>query len=101
MAELDNQTVTSGSQLRLKCNISGDPEPVVRWYLENRQLISGKECRIVQGSGYCELIVDSVRKEQEGRLAVEAENEFGKAHSVCFLTVQGNSELTQLQLLQY
>ena len=72
------------------CKISGEPEPAVFWFIEGRQLKDGIDgCKTIQRNGVCELIIDNVGSEHSGRLAVEAENKFGKAQSMCYLSVQG------------
>ncbi|XP_075252147.1 uncharacterized protein LOC142344413 isoform X2 [Convolutriloba macropyga] len=95
LAELVNQTSTFGSQFRAVCKISGEPEPAVFWFIEGRQLKDGIDgCKTIQRNGVCELIIDNVGSEHSGRLAVEAENKFGKAQSMCYLSVQEPKEDT-------
>ena len=89
--QLNNQTVISGGQLKVTCHVSGDPQPAARWYLEGTELLNNDKCRIMydKTSGRCDLIMNNINKNNEGRLSIEVENDFGKAHSTCLLLVKG------------
>lgn len=42
-AKLKNKTVPEGATVRLNCSVTGIPEPLVRWFKDDREIFDGPE----------------------------------------------------------
>lgn len=80
-----------GDTLTLKCAVTGDPQPEIKWYrngqllkLSNRILIDN------QSDGQCTLIVKDCSLSDEGVYRCEAENPLGRASTQCTAHVDSN-----------
>lgn len=96
VSPLDDVTIPEGDTLTLKCQIGGEPKPVVKWYRNGQELKPDDDLRIVIRlalDGTATLRLRDARKSDAGEFHVEAINEAGNAKSLCKVRVLTDLEL--------
>lgn len=87
---LKSQEVVEGSPAKLEVRITGEPEPEIEWFKDEKPIEEGGNFRIdFDDSDGCALIINSARLEDEGQYRCVASNDFGKAISEAELLVTG------------
>uniref|UniRef100_A0A914Q9F2 Ig-like domain-containing protein n=1 Tax=Panagrolaimus davidi TaxID=227884 RepID=A0A914Q9F2_9BILA len=94
ISELTDIGITSGHPATLKCKITGDPEPTLRWFFvdDSRKTIPVSEMKPSVWTEYregeeAELRANAVFKLEQGSYSCIATNEKGTAMSSCYLLV--------------
>uniref|UniRef100_A0A914QJE8 Ig-like domain-containing protein n=1 Tax=Panagrolaimus davidi TaxID=227884 RepID=A0A914QJE8_9BILA len=94
ISELKDIGITSGHSATLKCKITGDPEPTLRWFFvdDSRKTIPVSEMKPSVWTEYregedAELRANAVFKLEQGSYSCIATNEKGTAMSSCYLLV--------------
>ncbi|XP_048839447.1 vascular endothelial growth factor receptor kdr-like [Brienomyrus brachyistius] len=86
---LTNQNVNSSSTLTLACYAQGVPPPVITWY-KNDVLVEAAPGITLTEDGL--LIIDRVKKDDEGRYECLASNDKGRAKTAAVVTVVGDDK---------
>ena len=90
VSDPDDLTALSGEDVKLKCDVSGDPKPSVVWHREDGNLpITG---RISINNGHL-LLISGVTTADEGVYICEAQNSVGTISSSVSLAVHGKNLL--------
>ncbi|XP_041430653.1 vascular endothelial growth factor receptor kdr-like [Xenopus laevis] len=94
--ELEPIVVNSSSTLFLECRVNGTPTPTITW-LKNGYVI--KPASGITFEYNSTLVIERVKKEDEGVYKCEAVNELGKVSTFAFITVQGAEEKSNIEVI--
>lgn len=80
---LSDVLVSEGDRVVFEAGVTGEPQPEIKWLLNNQDLKDGDHAKITSDSqGNCRLEIDSVLPEDKGVYTIKATNAFGDAK--CF-----------------
>ena len=91
----EDVTAISGQDVKLRCDVTGDPEPSVIWDREDGQLPSKGRTSINKGHL---LLISGVTPADEGVYVCEAHNSVGTVSSSVSLAVHGKSSMAVLDI---
>ncbi|XP_075040509.1 vascular endothelial growth factor receptor kdr-like isoform X2 [Mixophyes fleayi] len=94
--KLENAIVNSSNTLLLECNVSGKPSPTITW-LKNGYVI--KPASGITLPSHNSLVIERVKKEDEGLYECRAANEIGHANTSAFITIRGGEEKSNLEVI--
>nr|XP_020032398.1 vascular endothelial growth factor receptor 1 isoform X2 [Castor canadensis] len=97
LGNLSDHTVAISGSTTLDCHANGVPEPQISWFKNNRKI--QQEPGIILGPGNSTLFIERVTEEDEGVYQCRATNLKGAAESSAYLTVQGTSDKSNLELI--
>ncbi|XP_077015052.1 vascular endothelial growth factor receptor 1 isoform X2 [Tamandua tetradactyla] len=97
LRNLSDQTVALSNSTTLECHAKGVPEPQITWFKNNHKI--QQEPGIILGPGSSTLLIERVTEEDEGIYHCRATNWRGTAESSAYLTVQGTSDKSNLELI--
>jgi titin len=83
------QILKAASFLSIIVNVRGVPSPSVTWSLNGKQLLSSSHAKIDLKSGSTTLTIQSLKKDDAGKLMVTAENAVGKTSATFDITIRG------------
>ena len=87
---LVDQKSASGEKVTFEVNITGTPQPIVRWYREGAEIYSNQDFVIGEDGVYNTLTISRTYGEDSGDFTVAAVNVAGRATSTCHLEVEGS-----------
>ncbi|KAG7466950.1 hypothetical protein MATL_G00147860 [Megalops atlanticus] len=90
--KLSDVTVVDGECLRLQCQVTADPPPVITWTLDGKVIKPSKFIVLSNEGGKCILTIDKALPEDEGQYKCRAENAAGKAECACMVLVDDPSD---------
>ncbi|KAF7251006.1 Vascular endothelial growth factor receptor 1 [Varanus komodoensis] len=94
---LTDQVVNTTHSVSLECHAHGAPEPQISWYKNNKQI--QQEPGIILGPGGQSLLIERVQEDDAGHYQCVATNVKGTVESSAYITVQGGSESSNLELI--
>ncbi|KAH9498297.1 hypothetical protein Btru_006474 [Bulinus truncatus] len=97
-AKLKNKTAPEGSTVRLNCSVTGIPEPSIRWFKDGQEIFDGHDYTMRNNYGLLSLEIVMAKRSLAGKYTVEASNIEGTVSCSCNLDVEGEEELTSLEL---
>ncbi|XP_006894149.1 PREDICTED: vascular endothelial growth factor receptor 1 [Elephantulus edwardii] len=97
LRNLSDQTVAISNSTTLDCPAKGVPEPQITWFKNNHKI--QQEPGIILGPGSSTLFIERVTEEDEGIYRCKASNQKGSVESSAYLTVQGTSDKSNLELI--
>ncbi|XP_074842058.1 vascular endothelial growth factor receptor 1 isoform X2 [Carettochelys insculpta] len=97
LRNLSDQIVNTSHSATLECQARGIPEPQISWF-KNHEKIQ-QESGIILGPGSKMLFIERVKEEDEGLYLCIATNLKGSVESAAYVTVQGTSERSNLELI--
>ncbi|XP_016064932.1 PREDICTED: vascular endothelial growth factor receptor 1 [Miniopterus natalensis] len=97
LRNLSDHTVAVSSSTTLDCHANGIPEPQITWFKNNRKI--QQEPGIILGPGSSTLFIERATEEDEGVYQCRATNQRGSVESSAYLTVQGTSDKSNLELI--
>ncbi|XP_007953975.1 vascular endothelial growth factor receptor 1 [Orycteropus afer afer] len=97
LRNLSDQTVVISNSTTLDCHAKGVPEPQITWFKNNHKI--QQEPGIILGPGSSTLFIERVTEEDEGVYHCKATNQKGSVESSAYLTVQGTSDKSNLELI--
>ncbi|XP_036107680.1 vascular endothelial growth factor receptor 1 [Molossus molossus] len=97
LRNLSDHTVPVSSSTTLDCRAGGIPEPQITWFKNSRKI--QQRPGIILGPGSSTLFIERVTEEDEGVYHCEATNQKGSVESSAYLTVQGTSDKSNLELV--
>ncbi|OCT96852.1 vascular endothelial growth factor receptor 2 isoform X2 [Xenopus laevis] len=95
--DLKNQTRNVSETVVVKCQASGNPDPQILWFKDEDSLV--EDSGIILKDGNRTLIIQRVRKEDEGVYSCKACNDLGCTKSEMYFTVNDTDEKTNLELI--
>uniref|UniRef100_A0A8C4UIJ1 receptor protein-tyrosine kinase n=1 Tax=Falco tinnunculus TaxID=100819 RepID=A0A8C4UIJ1_FALTI len=97
LRHLTDQTVNTSNSAMLECQVHGIPEPHISWFKNHEEI--QQESGIILGPGSRMLFIERVKEEDEGLYQCIATNLKGSVESAAYVTVQGTSERSNLELI--
>uniref|UniRef100_A0A8C3UUN0 receptor protein-tyrosine kinase n=1 Tax=Catharus ustulatus TaxID=91951 RepID=A0A8C3UUN0_CATUS len=97
LRQLTDQTVNASNSAMLECQVRGIPEPQISWFKNHEEI--QQEPGIILGPGSRMLFIERVKEEDEGLYQCIATNLRGSVESAAYVTVQGISERSNLELI--
>ncbi|XP_074159675.1 vascular endothelial growth factor receptor 1 [Sminthopsis crassicaudata] len=97
LRNLSDQIVAISNSTTLDCQAKGVPEPQITWFKNNHEI--QQEPGIILGPGSSTLFIERVTEEDEGFYRCRATNQKGSVQSSAYLTVQGTSDKSNLELI--
>ncbi|KAK9402381.1 vascular endothelial growth factor receptor 1 [Crotalus adamanteus] len=97
LRNVTDQVVNTSHSLNLQCSVHGVPEPQVSWYKNNKQI--HQESGIILGPGNQSLLIERVQESDAGSYQCIATNLKGMVKSSVYVTIQGTSENSNLELI--
>ncbi len=92
VGDLTETTVTVGESVNLVCQVTGQPQPIIRWTVDGKELKKTKDVVIESmPDGTQHLVIKSAKVEHAGKYKCIAENKQGKAESQAKVSVEGLS----------
>jgi len=82
--------VLEKAELKLTAEISGKPQPDLKWYINGREIYPGRRMTIETTETTSILIISEVREEDEGEITVTASNKQGSCSQSCKLFIKSN-----------
>lgn len=77
--ELQDTVVLDGMPARFEVRVDGNPEPVVEWFKEGKQLKPGRTVETQKEGNIHKLLITNCRKDDSGRVVCKAKNTHGEA----------------------
>jgi len=87
--QLENVSVDEGQTATLDCEVTGQPEPAVRWYKEGRPLTASQKVEMRKQDGRVRLILYDVKEPDSGRYTCIAQNHLGENSTSANVIVNG------------
>uniref|UniRef100_A0A8C5K3Y8 Vascular endothelial growth factor receptor 1 n=1 Tax=Jaculus jaculus TaxID=51337 RepID=A0A8C5K3Y8_JACJA len=97
LRNLSDHTVALRGSATLDCRAGGAPEPQITWFKNNHKI--HPEPGIILGPGNGTLFIERITEEDEGVYRCRATNQKGAVESAAYLTVQGASDKSNLELI--
>ncbi|RMC07250.1 hypothetical protein DUI87_16707 [Hirundo rustica rustica] len=97
LQHLTDQTVNASNSAMLECQVRGIPEPQISWFKNHEEI--QQEPGIILGPGSRMLFIERIKEEDEGLYQCIATNLKGSVESAAYVTVQGISERSNLELI--
>lgn len=82
-------SVEENDVLRLEVNVTGKPEPRVKWFKNNFAVMQTSGVKVEQKSGKCALVVSKARQSDSGAFKCVASNIVGSVNKVFHVSVKG------------
>lgn len=93
---LTNQDVNSSSTLTLACLASGEPKPLITWYKDKTPVTAGPGITLKDDGT---LIIERVKKDDEGMYECHASNAEGVAITSAVITVVGEEGKANIEVI--
>lgn len=78
-----------GEVIEFECSLSGDPKPLIKWYLNNKEIFESDRIKFIQNDdGTVKLIINNVTNSDKGVYTVKASNSCGDAKCFSHLIVK-------------
>ncbi|XP_062983074.1 vascular endothelial growth factor receptor 1 [Elgaria multicarinata webbii] len=97
LRNLTDQVVNTSHSVSLECHVHGVPEPQISWYKNNEQI--QQEPGIILGPGSQSLLIERAQEDDAGRYQCVASNLKGTVETSAYVTIQGVSESSNLELI--
>lgn len=86
----------SGSDVILKCQIGGDPQPDVEWERKNEPIVPNGRYHIAQDGKVYSLFISEATLEDAGQYICRAKNSIGETYAAATLKVEEQTHEAQL-----
>ncbi|KAM7388604.1 hypothetical protein PAMP_024769 [Pampus punctatissimus] len=91
LQKLKSQEVAEGSPIRLECRVIGNPQPLVRWFCEGRELLSSPDIQIWKDGDLHTLVIAEAFEDDTGRYTCVASNSLGADNTSAEVYIEGAS----------
>ncbi|XP_034169508.2 palladin isoform X3 [Pangasianodon hypophthalmus] len=89
--KLRSQEVAEGSPITLECRVKGNPQPLVRWFCEGRELHHCPDIQIWQDGDLHTLVIAEAFEDDTGRYTCVASNALGADNTSAEVYIEGAS----------
>ncbi|XP_047657542.1 palladin isoform X3 [Tachysurus fulvidraco] len=89
--KLRSQEVAEGSPITLECRVTGNPQPLVRWFCEGRELHHCPDIQIWQDDDLHTLVIAEAFEDDTGRYTCVASNALGADNTSAEVYIEGAS----------
>ncbi|XP_078496229.1 vascular endothelial growth factor receptor kdr-like isoform X2 [Lissotriton helveticus] len=96
MQELAALVVNSSGTLHLECRVNGTPTPTITWLKDGYQMKPASGISLLVNNS---LIIDRVKKEDQGMYECLASNEMGRVNTSAYVTIEGAEEKSNLEVI--
>ncbi|XP_042313507.1 vascular endothelial growth factor receptor 1 isoform X1 [Sceloporus undulatus] len=97
LRNLTDQVVNTSHSVSLECHVHGVPEPKISWYKNNKEIL--QKPGIILGPGSQSLLIERVQEDDAGQYQCVASNLKGVVESSAYVSIQGISESSNLELI--
>ncbi|XP_029442673.1 vascular endothelial growth factor receptor kdr-like, partial [Rhinatrema bivittatum] len=94
--QLEEQEVNSSSTLHLECVVNGMPVPTITWLKNGYEMKPASGISLLVNNS---LIIERVKKDDEGLYECKATNEMGEVRTAAFITIQGSEEKANIEVI--
>ncbi|XP_042339398.1 palladin isoform X4 [Plectropomus leopardus] len=91
LQKLKSQEVAEGSPIRLECRVVGNPQPLVRWFCEGRELHNSPDIQIWRDGDLHTLVIAEAFEDDTGRYTCVASNSIGADNTSAEVYIEGAS----------
>ncbi|KAM3619128.1 uncharacterized protein V6R79_003405 [Siganus canaliculatus] len=91
LQKLKSQEVAEGSPIRLECRVRGNPQPLVRWFCEGRELHNSPDIQIWRDGDLHTLVISEAFEDDTGRYTCVASNSLGADNTSAEVYIEGAS----------
>uniref|UniRef100_H0WX09 Palladin n=1 Tax=Otolemur garnettii TaxID=30611 RepID=H0WX09_OTOGA len=92
LQKLQSQEVAEGSQVFLQCRVTGNPAPLVRWFCDEKELLSSPDIQICcVGGDLHTLVIAEAFEDDTGRYTCLATNPSGSDSTSAEVFIEGAS----------
>ncbi|KAF3691212.1 Palladin [Channa argus] len=91
LQKLKSQEVAEGSPIRLECRVRGNPQPLVRWFCEGRELHNSPDIQIWRDGDLHTLVIAEAFEDDTGRYTCVASNSLGADNTSAEVYIEGAS----------
>ncbi|KAM8952873.1 vascular endothelial growth factor receptor kdr-like [Pelodytes ibericus] len=96
MQELEDGLVNSSSTLFLECRVNGTPTPNITWLKNGYVIKPASGITLLYNNS---LIIERVKKDDEGLYECQATNEMGQVKMSAFITIHGAEEKSNIEVI--
>ncbi|XP_031641719.1 palladin isoform X5 [Oncorhynchus kisutch] len=89
--KLKSQEVAEGHPIQLECRVAGNPQPLVRWFCEGRELHHCPDIQIWRDGALHTLVIAEAFEDDTGRYTCVASNSLGADNTSAEVYIQGAS----------
>uniref|UniRef100_A0AAQ6A1F5 Palladin n=1 Tax=Amphiprion ocellaris TaxID=80972 RepID=A0AAQ6A1F5_AMPOC len=89
LQKLKSQEVAEGSPIRLECRVRGNPQPLVRWFCEGRELHNSPDIQIWRDGDLHTLVIAEAFEDDTGRYTCVASNSLGADNTSAEVYIEG------------
>lgn len=82
---------TPGNDIVIECDVTGYPEPQVKWYKDEVEIFQSERVHIVSRSDDNQIIISSATPEDSGSYKCEAHNYHSTAHHTESIHIQSKA----------
>ncbi|XP_030066490.1 vascular endothelial growth factor receptor kdr-like isoform X2 [Microcaecilia unicolor] len=94
--QLEEQEVNSSSTLHLECLVDGMPIPTITWLKNGYEIKPASGISLLVNNS---LIIERVKKDDEGVYECKAANEMGEVRTAAFITIQASEEKANIEVI--
>ncbi|XP_035997389.1 palladin isoform X3 [Fundulus heteroclitus] len=91
LQKLKSQEVAEGSPIRLECRVQGNPQPLVRWFCEGRELQNSPDIQIWREGDLHTLVITEAFEDDTGRYTCVASNSLGADNTSAEVYIEGQA----------
>ncbi|XP_063448651.1 uncharacterized protein LOC134728137 isoform X4 [Mytilus trossulus] len=91
LSPLSDETAICGKSLTLKCDVTGNPSPMIVWRKDNRIIGNTKDFRQTYQDVTAKLQISDIHKEDSGCYECVARNVHGAITTKCAVVVEGSN----------
>ncbi|CAJ1059949.1 palladin isoform X3 [Xyrichtys novacula] len=91
LQKLKSQEVAEGTPIRLECRVRGNPQPLVRWFCEGRELHTSPDIQIWRDGDLHTLVIAEAFEDDTGRYTCVASNSLGADNTSAEVYIEGAS----------
>ncbi|XP_075691851.1 vascular endothelial growth factor receptor kdr-like [Rhinoderma darwinii] len=93
---LKNTIVNSSSTLFLECKVNGKPSPIITWLKNGYAIKQASGITLLYNNS---LIIERVKKDDEGLYECHADNEMGHTNTSAYITIRGGEEKSNIEVI--
>ncbi|XP_069842670.1 vascular endothelial growth factor receptor kdr-like [Dendropsophus ebraccatus] len=93
---LENTIVNSSSTLFLECKVNGNPSPTITWLKNGYVIKRASGITLLYNNS---LMIERVKKDDEGLYECYADNEMGHTNTSAYITIRGGEERSNIEVI--
>lgn len=93
---LENTIVNSSSTLFLECKVNGNPSPTITWLKNGYVMKRASGITLLYNNS---LMIERVKKDDEGLYECLANNEMGHTNTSAYITIRGGEEKSNIEVI--